>query len=73
MIYQISDSIWPWLFPAMALTGLICEFLAIFVAPRALLLAGLALGVAGAIGDRDLTLGIGVLATTGGIWFFKER
>ncbi len=38
-----------------------------------LLLSGLIMVVAGAIGDRDLSLGVGAILAAYGIWFLKYR
>lgn len=73
MIYQIPDGICPWLFPALAVAGLSCQLLALFMNSKPLLLSGLIMVVAGAIGDRDLSLGVGALLAACGIWFLKYR
>ena len=73
MIYQVPDGICPWLFPALAVAGLFCQLLALFMNGKHLLVSGLIMVVAGAIGDRDLSLGVGAILAAYGIWFLKYR
>lgn len=58
-IYHVEAQPAPWLWPSLALTGIILELCCIFNGNKWLLCAGFAAVLAGALPERDLTLLVG--------------
>lgn len=68
-IYWIPDPFLPWLWPALAITGIALQILAIFYGKRVLVIAAFPLVLLGAWPERDVTLIAGDLAACIGLWF----
>lgn len=72
-VYYIAAPFAPWLWPALAVTGIALQLLATILKKPLLLAGGLILAIAGTIPDRDLTLLTGDILACSGLWYCMRK